>query len=201
MDPSLALHASRSIARSVDDICNTWNIPRGPVHDFLVDNSHLIWSVAGYEGRMMLSYAASHHLREFFTHPSRAQHLYEEFWILRIKKCQEAIWQVIESIDLVEEDFIRNDIRLAFGIREYFEQNRGISSSSAGILDLQGVNNFSAYMALLDFLGFLSKVPWSKVFLVTTASTMITLVIASWVCNSLVSDSNIDLRKYTQTII
>jgi hypothetical protein len=98
----------------------------------------------------------------------------------------------MESINppgVPEEEFFRQDFRFALGVREYFEQNRGISGSSTGILDLRDSEDLAVRMALQDFLDFLSEVPWAEVFLATEASTMVTLVVASWVCHSLVSVS------------
>jgi len=189
MGYSIPLSATRSIPRSVNNICNTWNIPEMLVQNSLCENSHSIWSVNYDGGCKSVLHSASHHLREFFTNPSRARHLYQRFWTLRVRKCQDAICQVIESIDLVEEPEDPScDFRLACGIREYFEQNRGISTSSTGILDLQDIEGVAPHIALQHFLEFLSNVSWAEVFLKTEASTMMTLVIASWLCDYLVSD-------------
>jgi len=118
--------------------------------------------------------------------------LYQHFWTLRVRKCQDAICQVIESIDLIEElEDPSCDFRLACGIREYFEQNRGISTSSTGILDLQDVEGVAPHVALQHFLEFLSNVSWAEVFLKTEASTMMTLVIASWLCDYLESSPGV----------
>ena len=198
-------HPGRT-ARPVDNMSKIWDIPNTQVQSILRENSHFIWSnfylpnLENYHGHKTMSYFACRHLREFFIDPSRAQHLHPQFWTLRIRKCQEAIFQVIEGIDQPaawepnSANFSDEDFRLALGIREYFEQNRGISSSSGGILDLQGVEDVAAHKALQNFLEFLSGVPWAVVFLATEASTMITLVIASWVCKYMVSDLN-DLWK------
>jgi hypothetical protein len=183
--------------RPVINICKMWNIPDAlNVQNFLFENSHLICSefylpiLERYYGHKTVTYSASRHLHQFVTDPSRAQHLYQHFWTLRVRKCHEAIQQVIRRINPSgdqEDEFMDEDYRLALGIREYFEQNYGISSSSAGILDLQGVENDAAHTTLQIFLEFLAEVPWAQVFLATEASTMLTFVIASWVC---VSDSN-----------
>jgi len=185
--------------RPVRNICKMWNIPNAlNVQSFLHENSHFFCSefyppnLEDYHGDKTISYSVCYHLHQFVTTPSRAQHLYPYFWILRIKKCQEAIRNVIQSINPPgppEDEFLRQDFRFALGIREYFEQNRGISSSSTGILDLRGSENLAAHMALQDFLAFLSEVPWAEVFLASEASTMVTLVVASWICHSLVSES------------
>jgi hypothetical protein len=101
--------------------------------------------------------------------------LNQYLWTLCVKKCQEAIRQVIERIDqpgIQEEDFLYEDFRLGLGIREYSEQNLGISSSSAGILDLQSVENADAQKALRNFFEFLSKVRWAKVILATEPSML-----------------------------
>lgn len=185
--------------RPVRNICKMWNIPDAlNVQRFLHENSHFFCSefyppnLEDYHGHQTISYSVCYHLHQFVTTPSRAQHLYQHFWTLRIRKCQEAIRKVIESINPPvppQDEFFRQDFRFALGIREYFEQNRGISSSSAGILDLRGSEDPAARMALQDFLDFLSEVPWAEVFLAAEASTMVTLVVASWVCHSLVSES------------
>jgi hypothetical protein len=185
--------------RPVRNICKMWNIPDAfNVQSFLHEISHLVCSefyplnLEGYHGHKTISYSACYHLHQFVTTPSRAQHLYPHFWTLRIKKCQQAIRKVIESISPPgppEDEFFRQDFRFALGIREYFEQNRGISSSSIGILDTRDFVDPAADMALQDFLRFLSEVPWAEVFLAAEASTMVTLVVASWVCHSLVSES------------
>lgn len=185
--------------RPVINICKIWNIPDPlSVQNFLFENSHLIYSefylpiLESYYGHKTVTYSASRHLQQFVISPSRAQHLYQHFWTLRVRKCHEAIQQVIHHINRPghqEEEFIREDYRLALGIREYFEQNYGISSSSAGILDLQGIENGAAHTTLQNLLQFLSEVPWAQVFLATEASTMLTFVIASWVCGCLVRDS------------
>jgi hypothetical protein len=188
------LHPPRARNYTVEEICNTWNISNRLVQNFLHDNSHLLDSCGSADGTPM-SYTACSDLRAFCTNPSRAQHLYQHFWTLRVRKCQEAIFQVINltSDASKADDFCRQDIHLAFGIRDYFGQNHGISSTSAGILDLQNVENVAAHMALQNLLKLLSEVSWAELFLMTTASTMMTLVIASWVCHYLVSDSNIGL--------
>jgi len=185
--------------RPVKNICKLWNVPDDPlkVQIFFHENSHFLSSefyppnLEDYQGDKTVSYSACHHLHQFVTDPSRSQHLYQYFWILRIRKCQEAISKVIESMDppgVPEEEFLRQDFRFALGVREYFEQNRGISGCSAGILDLPGSENPAPSMALQDFLDFFCKVPWAEVFLATEASTMVTLVVASWVCHCLVSE-------------
>ena len=185
--------------RPVTNICKMWNIPDAVnVQNFLFENSHLICSefylpaLERYHGHKTVTYSASRHLHQFVTNPSRAQHLYQHFWTLRVMKCQEAIRQVIRRINpsFEENEFIYEDYRLALGIREYFEQNYGISNSSAGILDLQGVENGTAHTTLRNFQEFLAEVPWAQVFLATKASTMLTFIIASWACNCLVCDSN-----------
>lgn len=202
LDPLSPLHTSDPTVRPVDNMSNIWNIPNTLIQGILRENSHFIWSnfylpnLESYHGHKTISYFSCRHFREFFIDPSRAQHLHPQLWTLRIKKCQEAIFEVIESInrpaaeDPNSEEFFDEDFRLALGIREYFEQNRGISSSSVGILDLQDVEDVASHKALQNFLEFLSGVPWAVVFLATEASTMITLVIASWVCKCMVSDSN-----------
>ena len=188
--------------RPVINICkmSRWNIPNAlDVQNFLFENSHLICSefyppiLDRYYGHKTVTYSASRHLHQFVTDPSRAQHLYQHFWTLRVRKCHEAIHQVIRRITPSgdqEDEFMNEDYRLALGIREYFEQNYGISSSSAGILDLRGVENDAAHTTLQKFLKFLAEVPWAQVFLATEASTMLTFVIASWICDCWVSDSN-----------
>jgi len=203
-DPLSPLHDAHlwRTPRPVDNMSKIWDIPNMQVQNILRENSHFIWSnfylpnLENYYGHKTISYFACRHLREFFVDPSRAQHLHPQIWTLRVRKCQEAIFQVIESIGQPatwgpnSADFFDEDFRLALGIREYFEQNHGISSSSVCILDLQGVEDVAAHEALQNFLEFLSGVPWAVVFLATEASTMITLVIASWVCKYMVSDSN-----------
>ncbi|KIM40511.1 hypothetical protein M413DRAFT_445960 [Hebeloma cylindrosporum] len=187
-------------SRPVMKICKTWNISDPlSVQNFLLENSHFISSefylpnLERYTGPKDVAYSACQHLQRFVIDPSRAQHLYQHFWTLRVRKCQEAILKVIQCINLPvqEEEFVHEDYRLALGIREFFEQNCGISSSSVGILDLDGIRDVAACMALQNFLEFLSKVPWVEVFLATEASTMITLVIASWVCHCLDSSAGI----------
>ena len=185
--------------RPVKNICKLWNVPDHPlnVEIFLHENSHFFSSefdppnFEDYHGDKTVSYSACHHLHQFVTNPSRSQHLYQHFWILRIRKCQETISQVMESINppgVPEQGFFRQDFRFALGVREYFEQNGGISGSSASILDLRGSEDLAPRTALLDFLDFLCRVPWAEVFLATEASTMVTLVVASWICHCLVSE-------------
>lgn len=185
--------------RPVRNICKLWNVPDAlDVQSFLHENSHFVCSefyppnLEDYSGHKTMSYSACYHLHQFVTNPSRARYLYQHYWILRIRKCQEAICKVMESINppgAPEEEFFRQDFRFALGIREYFEQNRGISGSSASILDIRSSEHPTARMALQDFLEFLSEIPWAEVFLATEASTMVTLVVASWVCHCLVSES------------
>ncbi|KIM40510.1 hypothetical protein M413DRAFT_445959 [Hebeloma cylindrosporum] len=201
LDTLLPLHASGLTARPIDNMSNIWNIPHTLVQSILHENSHFIWSnfylpnLESYQGHKTMSYFACRHLREFVLDPLRAQHLHPRFWTLRIRKCQEAIFQVLESINQPtaqepnSEQFFDEDLRLALGVTEYFEQNRGISSSSTGILDLQGVEDIAAHGALQNLLEFLSSVSWTAVFLATEASTMITLVIASWVCQCMESSA------------
>jgi len=191
--------------RPVRNICKMWNIPDAlNVQRFLHENSHFVCSefyppnLEGYHGHETISYSVCDHFHQFVTTPSRAQHLYQHFWTLRIRKCEEAIRKVIESINppgAPEDEFFRQDFLFALGIREYFEQNRGISSSSVGILDLRGSENRAVHVALQDFLDFLSEVPWAEVFLVAEASTMVTLIVASWVCHSLVRGSKYRFRS------
>ena len=184
--------------RPVINICKMWNIPNPPnVQKFLSENSHFIRSefyppiLERYYGHKTITYSAYRHLHQFVTNPFRAQYLYQHFWTLRVRKCHEAVRKVIQCVDrpgTQEGEFTHEGYRLALGVREYFEQNYGITSSSAGILDLQGVENAAAHTTLQKFLEFLSEVPWAQVFLATEASTMLTFVIASWLCDYLVSD-------------
>jgi len=83
--------------------------------------------------------------------------LYQHFLILRIEKCSKKRFGKSFELDKVEDKY-----QLALGIQDYLEQNLGISSSSVGILHLQGIEGIADYNWPCNVSGFWASVIYSS---------------------------------------
>jgi hypothetical protein len=136
--------------------------------------------------KLILTYYASHQLRNFFFDPQRSRHLYSVPWI--IGKCWDALECALEMQINNESHGPLFSLNTAFGLEKFFLPKQGCQISSASLmLAAETIKNGSDSNRLLGFLKFLSRIRWLDISFHGESGETCTQAIAQWVCIALVS--------------
>lgn len=151
------------------------------VKSFLQEHSFLfnIWMSDDQHSR--LCYSAPVQLCNFFFDPGRCRHLYSMPWIIR--KCWEAVKYYCDK----QRQFPW--IRSPFALRKFFTGSQGGQIPGASLMFSASIGNRPNENYLLDFLRFLSRIPWldTNISFEEHNQDFFPLAIAQGVCRALVS--------------